>query len=104
MLELFKENDNSYRFVLKSASGGTILNSVEFKSEDAVNQTTSKLGDLANKPTSFERTTNHNGQFQFNLRDHNGKIIGQSLLYDSEAGMENGIKNLRESIASVKSL
>jgi len=48
--------------------------------------------------TRFERTTNHGGDFQFRLKNINGELIGNSLSYSSEAGMENGIKNLRQSI------
>lgn len=104
MVEIFKENDASYRFVMKSPSGGTLLNSIEFKSRDAVRQTILQLGDLIKQATTIERRTNHNGKFQFNLKDKTGKIIGQSLLYNSEAGMENGIKNLGQSVSSVKNL
>lgn len=104
MIEILKIDDDSYQFKLKSPSGGTILNSIGFKSEDAVHQMVSNLDGLIKKPAAFERKTNHSGKFQFNLKDGSGKTIGHSQLYDSEAGMENGIKNLRRSISSMERL
>ncbi len=51
-----------------------------------------------NDPGKFERKTNHSGAFMFSLKDENGKIVGYSQCYNSEAGMENGIKNLKNKI------
>ncbi|MBU3024629.1 YegP family protein [Zobellia galactanivorans] len=51
---------------------------------------------------NFERKTNHDGQFLFYLKDANGQILGHSLPYGSEAGMENGIKNLINSLNALK--
>ncbi|MGB5667196.1 MAG: YegP family protein, partial [Maribacter sp.] len=42
--------------------------------------------------------------FLFSLKNNGGQIIGISELYSSEAGMENGIKNLKNRIASLASL
>jgi len=53
---------------------------------------------LLKENSNFERKTNHKGEFQFSLKDSDGKIIGHSQNYNSEAGMENGIKNLRSTI------
>ena len=50
----------------------------------------------------FERKTNHSGQFLFNLKDNDGNLIGQSQFYDSEMGMENGIKNLQNRLEELK--
>nr|WP_245224787.1 YegP family protein [Pseudozobellia sp. WGM2] len=50
----------------------------------------------------FERKTNNTGQFFFNLNDDKANLIGTSQLYDSEMGMENGIKNLTNRIVLLK--
>ncbi len=47
----------------------------------------------------FERKTDYNGKFLFILKNSEGKVLGNSMLYNSEAGMENGIKNLKTSIS-----
>lgn len=41
-----------------------------------------------------ERKTNSKGEFLFELHDPQHHLLGKSLPYSSEAGMENGIKNL----------
>ncbi len=60
-----------------------------------------KLGTAPIARNYFERKTNTEGKFHFSLKDDDGRIIGHSEPYDSEAGMENGIKNLQEKIQSL---
>ena len=98
MIEISKRNDNRYQFSLKTAEGKTLLESVDFGSEAEIKQTVKELIPLVQRQNCFERKTNYDGNFLFNLKDKNGKIIGNSLLYESEAGMENGIKNLSKRI------
>lgn len=104
MIEIKKSNTNTYRFFLKSKSGNTLLNSVDFISEDAVMLAVGKLPPLLKEQGVFERRTDHSGKFLFSLKDTDGKLIGQSVLYSSEAGMENGIKNLRKQLASISDI
>ncbi len=73
------------------------MKSVKFNSEAELKTTVDYLVS-SNHRTRFERTTNHGGDFLFSLKNKNGELIGKSLSYTSEAGMENGIKNLRNSI------
>ncbi len=101
MIEVKKINDQSYRFFLKSKSGNTLLNSVDFVNEDEAMETVGKLTPLLREQGVFERRTDHSGKFLFSLKDTDGKLIGESGLYSSEAGMENGIKNLRKHLASI---
>ncbi len=86
MIEITKEDSNTYRFDLKSEGGHTLLKSVEFPSKDEVEKTVKYLCSLNESQAIFERKTNHEGKFIFNLKSPAGLLIGQSLLYDSEAG------------------
>jgi uncharacterized protein len=104
MIEIKKEDANTYRFDLKAQGGHTLLKSVEFPSKDKVKETVKYLGSLNESQAIFERKTNHEGKFLFNLKSPAGLLIGQSLLYDSEAGMENGIKNLKNRITFLNDL
>ena len=92
MVEIKKENDG-FCFVVRSRQGHVLLQSVAFSEkrdlEACVREIRLKLGN----PACFERTTNHNGKFRFSLKNPQGKVVGHSALYSSEAGMENGIKN-----------
>ncbi len=104
MIEIKKRENNTFQFYLKTADGQTLLQSISFSSEEEIKQTVRELSPLTKSHYSFERKTNYNGNFLFNLKDRNGKIIGNSLLYDSEAGMENGITSLKRRIASMTSI
>lgn len=101
MIEIKKEKDNTYRFKLKTRNGNTLLKSISFPNKEEIDKTIVDLSPLVKDHSVFERRTDHTGKFLFNLKDRNGRIIGNSQLYGSEAGMENGIKNLRTQIASL---
>ena len=101
MIAIKKNTDNTYQFDLKTTAGQTLLKSSLFPSESEVKNVVAKLPPLSMRQTSFERKTNHNGMFHFHLKDTNGVVLGSSQLYRSEAGMENGIKNLRKRISLI---
>jgi hypothetical protein len=94
MYEIRKEKEDTYRFLLKTIQGRTLLNSVDYRSEKEARESLRKLKPVAEKSVRVERKTNYNGKFLFSLRDNQGKVIGKSGLFSSEAGMENGIKHL----------
>lgn len=99
MLKIIKESDNKYTFSLQSESGQTLLTSIPFNNREEISKTIAYLKGLIGQSTVFERKTDYNGKFLFTLKNGDGKIIGNSMLYSSEAGMENGIKNLKTSIS-----
>lgn len=98
MLQVIKHQENEFMFELKSESGHTLLRSILFPNKNKAIETARGLNLLINKSSSIERKTNHKGQFLFNFKNGAGKLIGNSQLYNSEAGMENGIKNLTQRI------
>lgn len=101
MIEIKKLEGNGYTFSLKAEDGGNLLNSVSFSSKDEITRTVKELRILQDKQHIFERKTNHDGKFLFSLKDSKGQVIGRSELYSSEAGMENGIKNVRNRITTL---
>lgn len=98
MIEIIREREKDYRFTLKSESGSVLLNSVIFKNENEVKKIVQSLRKIQQKRNVFERKTNHKGEFVFNLKKIDGELIGTSQSYGSEAGMENGIKNVKRRI------
>ncbi len=98
MIEVLKETDDTYRFLLKSTNGQAIFSSVPFADEKEVTQIIAGLRPLMRKEGIFERKTDYEGKFLFKLKSASGSPIGTSRLFDSEAGMENGIKNLKKQI------
>ncbi len=103
MIEIQKENNDKYLFQLKTSEGQTLLKSIVFDSREEIDSAVAGLSKFGDAQGVIERKTNYQGNFLFNLKDKNGRIIGKSLLYDSEAGMENGISNLKKRIASIAS-
>lgn len=87
-------NDNTLYFCLTANSGNVLLQSSLFENEMAMKKALEQLQTLPLSRSNFERRTNHKGQFVFFLKDSLGNKIGESQTYDSEMGMENGIKNL----------
>nr|WP_256470400.1 YegP family protein [Robiginitalea marina] len=100
-MEVQENGNNGYRFLVKSREGHLLLESVGFSTLSEVRACLSEVRGHLGSPACFERRTNHRGQFQFALKSLNGRVLGFSGPYRSEAGMENGIKNtlarLRES-------
>ena len=99
MIEIAKGKNNTYHFKLKTSDGNTLLNSIDFDSREEIKRTIDNLNPLLQRHSSFERRTDHDGKFLFELKDLNGNLIGNSQCYSSEAGMENGIKNLKNRIS-----
>jgi uncharacterized protein YegP (UPF0339 family) len=95
MIEIKKSKSDNFKFFVKSETGKVLLKSIPFAEEQALNETLGNLSGSAPINKSFERKTNFNGQFLFELKNKQGKLIGKSGFYSSEAGMENGIKNLK---------
>lgn len=104
MIELTKENGSGYRFRVTSESGHILLNSILFSDAIMAKNVAKELPRIIAAQNVFERKTNHEGKFLFNLKNTNAEIIGQSQLYSSEAGMENGIKNLKTRIDTIDTL
>lgn len=104
MIQVKKHLENEYIFELHSESGHTLFKSIPFLNKKAAVETAQDLRKFVDKTSNFERKTNHKGQFLFNFKNSNGILIGSSQLYNSEAGMENGIKNLTNRITTISSL
>ncbi|MBT8296962.1 MAG: YegP family protein [Maribacter sp.] len=104
MIEIKKRESGKYSFDLKTQGGHTLLKSVDFTDQQEAQKIVKSLNQVRPNGIRFERKTNHDGKFLFNLKNSKGKLIGQSLLYNSEAGMENGITNLENTITSLANL
>jgi uncharacterized protein YegP (UPF0339 family) len=101
MIEIKKKGANNYSFKLKTQSGHTLLRSVLYKNKEEIQQTVKDLNASNMNMFRFERKTNHEGLFLFDIKNSSGQLIGNSPFYTSEAGLENGIKNLQKRIDSL---
>lgn len=94
MVDIFKEAEGAYRFRVISQSGQVVFNSSVFPDKQKIRSVIKSYSGLLTKPGVVERRTNHQGKFLFCLKNKGG-VVGKSTLYESEAGMENAIKNFQ---------
>ena len=99
MIYIEEKNKGRFRFILKNTTGSPLFESTAFPTQEAAQQTLSQLSSAQRTYSQFERQTDHNGNFLFQLRATGGKRIGKSTTFSSEAGMENGIKDFRRYLA-----
>ncbi|VXC06160.1 YegP family protein [Maribacter litoralis] len=99
MIKIIKDKDGFYQFILKSGNGQVLLKSIPFNSENETDKTIRDIKSLKKSNGKFfERRTNTDGKFLVELKNSTGKIVGASGFYSSEAGMENGILNIKNSL------
>ena len=101
MIEIKKQNDSSYKFHVQTENGQVLMTSRTLISIDEVEALVELMNAENKKGLLYERKTNHEGEFLFNVKDADGQLIGSSQLYNSEAGMENGINNLKIRLAAL---
>lgn len=101
MITVQPHSEKGNQFKVQTQSGDTLLTSIAFPDKLKMDETLKNLATLTLTRNHFERQTNTEGKFLFSVKDNTGRTIGYSEPYDSEAGMENGIKNL---ISTMKSL
>jgi len=95
MIEIKKVKSNYFQFLVKSKTGKILLKSVHFSDKKTAESTLEEIHITKAATKYIERKTNFEGKFLFNLKNKEGAVIGSSGFYGSEAGMENGIKNLK---------
>ena len=100
MVEVVHNQEGRYNVHICSNSGNLLFESKAYPSEKEAKESIRKFKEAA----IFERKTNTNGKFIIDLKIEDGTVIGQSGPYSSEAGMENGIKNLQKGLHITKPL
>ena len=98
MVRLQKKETGEYQFSVHAPSGSPLLKSIGFTTKHDAEKVIIELPKTVVRRTNFERQTEKGGHFVFCLKSDHGNLIGKSGPYSSEAGMENGIKNLKESV------
>lgn len=89
------KNDEKY-FNLKATNGQTILTSQMYSSESACFNGIESVRNNCSEDIRFERKQSTNNKPYFVLKAANGQVIGNSEMYESVAGMENGISSVKK--------
>jgi len=91
-----KGNDGQYRFSLKADNGQVILTSEAYTNLSGCENGIESVKNNAPNDARYERLTSKNDKPYFNLKAANGQVIGNSELYESEAGRDNGIESVKK--------
>jgi uncharacterized protein YegP (UPF0339 family) len=89
------KNDENY-FNLKATNGQTILTSQMYSSESACFNGIESVRSNCSDDIKYERKQSINNKPYFVLKAANGQVIGNSEMYESGAGMENGIASVKK--------
>lgn len=92
--ELYKDKAGEFRFRLKAGNGENILASEGYKDKSSADNGIASVKKNAADKARFEVKESSSGKPYFVLKAANHQIIGQSQMYDSKDGCENGIKSV----------
>lgn len=91
-----KRKNGEFQFVLLAGNNQVILSSEGYNALAGCSNGIESVRTNSKDDTKFVRKTSTNGKSYFNLKAVNGQIIGTSEMYESTAGMENGIASVKE--------
>ncbi|MFK7809140.1 MAG: YegP family protein [Saprospiraceae bacterium] len=95
--ELFQsEKNEKFYFRLVAGNGQIIMSSQAYATKAAAKNGIASVGENATTEGRFDRKVASNGKNYFSLKSGNGQIVGDSQMYASADGMENGIKSVME--------
>ena len=87
-------SDGQYYFNLKAANGKIILTSERYTTKANALKGIDSVRTNAAIPARFDRRTSVASEPYFVLKARNGEPIGQSELYTSKNGRDNGIRSV----------
>lgn len=88
--------DGQNYFVLKADNGEAILSSEMYTTKSACNNGIDSVKTNAPNDARYEKLTAKNGKFYFTLKAANGQVIGNSEMYESSSGRDNGIESVKK--------
>jgi hypothetical protein len=93
--ELKVAKNGEFYFNLLAANSQGILKSEMYKSKSAAMNGIASVQKNCVDDSCYECKTSTNGKAYFVLKSKNHQVIGQSELYESEAGCSNGMKSVK---------
>jgi len=92
---IYSGNNGQFYFNLKAGNGQIILKSEGYTTKAACDNGIASVRTNAPDDGRYDRKESSNGKSYFNLKAGNGQVIGTSEMYESIAGMENGIASVK---------
>ncbi|MDH3992093.1 MAG: YegP family protein [Gammaproteobacteria bacterium] len=93
--ELKKAKNGEYFFNLLAGNGQGILKSEMYSSKSAALNGIASVQSNCGEAGQFECKTSNNGKAYFVLKAKNHQVIGQSQMYESESGCDNGMESVK---------
>lgn len=91
-----KSKNGEFLFNLKADNGQAILTSETYSTKAACTNGIESVRKHCTDDGRFERKVSTNSKHYFNLKASNGQVIGKSEMYESPAGLENGIASIKK--------
>jgi len=91
-----KAKNGEFLFNLKADNGQAILTSETYTSKAACSNGIESVRKHCSDDSRYERKVSTNSKHYFNLKASNGQVIGKSEMYESQAGLENGISSIKK--------
>lgn len=104
--EIFSGTNGQYYFRLKAGNGEKILGSEGYTTKTACQNGVASVKTNSPADARYERKTSAHGKHYFVLKATNGQVIGNSEMYESASGRDNGIEAIKQNApgASVEDL
>ena len=87
--------NDQYYFSLRADNGQVILSSEGYTTRASCDNGIDSVKKNAPDDSKYEKKNASNGKFYFNLKAGNGQVIGNSQMYESESGRDNGIESVK---------
>jgi len=94
--EIFTGKNGELYFRLTASNGEPILSSEGYTSKASCLNGCDSVKRNGAEDARYERKEASNGKFYFVLKATNGQVIGQSQMYASESGRDNGIESVKK--------
>ena len=91
-----KAKNGEFVFNLRADNGQSILTSEMYTTKAACSNGIDSVRKPCSDDNRYERKVSANNKHYFNLKASNGQVIGKSEMYESPAGMENGIASIKK--------
>ncbi len=94
--ELKKAKNGEFFFNLVAANGQNILKSEMYKSRSAAENGIASVQKNCGEDSQYECKASGNEKHYFVLKAKNHPVIGQSQMYKSESGCDNGVESVKK--------
>ncbi len=92
-------SNGEFQFNLQAGNGQVILTSEGYSAKTGCLNGIESVRKNSDDDGRYDRKESSNGKFYFTLKAGNGQVIGNSQMYESEAGRDNGIESVMNNAA-----